>query len=292
MPTSYSQQSSLGFQYLVEKNTTLDVNYHFTRGMKLARTRNVNLFPAVVLTAANAAELGVTSPTPQQIGQEIFSASRLDPSVDNVYQLENAASSNYHGLSVSLTRKLTELNFAANYTFSKTIDDASDFDEQPQNPYATFMERALCRNQQKHHFTLSALWELKLADEGWKRVFSHIELAPILTLGSGRPLDPLTGLDSNRGGAWPLATRPLGFARNSLMSPYVANLDFRINKAFPIRDHGHVSLMVDFFNMLNRRNVSALNPMFGSGAKPLAKFGLPIESQRPRENQFAVEWEF
>jgi outer membrane receptor protein involved in Fe transport len=292
MPTAYSQQSNLGLEYLIEKNTTLGVNYLFVRGVHLSRTRNVNLLPPVQLTLQNAASQGIPNPTPQQIGRDVFSAGRFDPALSNIYQLENAASSTYHGLSLSLSRRLSELNFSANYTFSKTLDDASDFDEQPQNPFLTNAERALSRNHQKHRFVLSGLWELPSADAGLKRAFNHIELAPILTIGSGRPVDPLTGLDSNRSGAWPLSARPLSLSRNSLSTPSLVNMDFRINKGFPVGEHGHLSLMVDFFNMFNRRNVIQVNPIFGSGMAPLGGFGQPLESLIPRECQLALEYEF
>jgi len=292
LPTSYSEQASLGLQYLVEKNTTFEATYHFTRGVKLSRTRNINLAPPVTLTLANAASLGFTAPTAQQIGQPVFSGARLGPTYDNIYQLENAAGSTYHGLSISLNRKLTELNFSANYTISKTLDDASDFDEQPQNPYAVWAEKALSRNDQRHRFTLTALWEVKFGTEGWKKVVGKLELAPILTIGSGRPVDPLVGVDANHSGAWPFDVRPVGLARNSLKTPTVANVDFRISKQISVPEHGHVSLMVDFFNMLNRRNITQLNQFYGAGAIGLSGFATPLGPQRPRENQFAVEWEF
>jgi predicted transcriptional regulator len=53
----------------------------------------------------------------------------------------------------------------------------------------------LIRNHQQHRFVLSALWELPFGKDGadWiGKTFSGIELSPILTLGSGRPVNPLT----------------------------------------------------------------------------------------------------
>ena len=292
LPTTYSQQTSFGAQHQLSKTTSVEANYLFIRGIKLSRTRNVNLQPPVQLTLLNAASLGITVPSPQQVSQLIFPPSRLDPSWNNIYQLEDDASSTYHGLALTLTRKLTELNFSASYTYSKTIDDASDFDEQPQNPFAVDAERALSRNYQAHRFTLSALWEAPAEAAGWMKVLKHVAVAPILTIGSGRPVDALTGLDSNRNGAWPLSARPLGFSRNSLLTPTTANLDFRVKRDVMIRDHGHVSFMLDFFNALNRQNVVQLNPIFGSSATALAGFGNPLGPHRPRETQLAVEWEF
>jgi hypothetical protein len=54
-----------------------------------------------------------------------------------------------------------------------------------------------------------------------------------LTFESGRPVNPLTGLDSNQSHAFPLSDRPLGFARNSLNTPALATMDFRVLKYFP-----------------------------------------------------------
>ena len=80
----------------------------------------------------------------------------------------------------------------------------------------------------RHRFVFSYLWELPIGDEepgkpaqdNWStRAFGHIEVAPIFTVESGRPVNPLTGLDSNRSGAVPVSARPAGFGRNSLTSP-------------------------------------------------------------------------
>ncbi len=59
------------------------------------------------------------------------------------------------------------------------------------------------------------------------QTFSHIEVAPILTLESGRPVNPLTGLDSDRSHTFPLSARPLGLGRA------LATMDFRVLKYFP-----------------------------------------------------------
>jgi hypothetical protein len=131
--TPYSQQTSTGAEYLIAKNLTLRADYLFVHGVKLSRTLNVNLLPPVVLTLANSSSLGVPNPTPQQIGREVFSPGRLNTQFDDIYALQNSASSTYNGVSFTLNRRMSdELAFSASYTLSKTFDDASDFDEQSQ----------------------------------------------------------------------------------------------------------------------------------------------------------------
>jgi hypothetical protein len=203
MSTPYSQQASAGAEYLLGKNLTLRADYLFVRGVKLPRTLNANLLHPVVLTLANASGLGVPDPTPQQIGREVFSPARLDAYFDDIYQLQDSAESTYNGASLTVSREMNEdLEFSASYTLSKTFDDASDFDEQPQNSFDLRAENAVSRQHQQQRFVFNALWDLPIGDEednGGKpqenpgrltQTFSHIELAPILTVESGRPVNP------------------------------------------------------------------------------------------------------
>src|SRR5260370_4563607 len=196
---------------------------------------NVNLLPPVVHTLANADSLGIPNPTPQQIGRAVFSPGRLNTQFDDVYQLQNSSSSNYNGVSFTLNRRMSdELAFSASYTLSKTFDDASDFDEQPKSPFDLRAENAVSRQHQQQRFVFNALWELPIGDEeekggkseentGWlTQAFSHIEVAPILTLESGQPVNPLTGLDSNQSHAFPLSARPLCLGTNSVRTPALA----------------------------------------------------------------------
>jgi len=187
---------------------------------------------------------------------------------------------------------------------AKTFDDASDFDEQPQDPFNLKAERALSRQHQQQRFVASALWELPIGDEenrsgpkakeaSWPiRMFSNIELAPIVTIESGRPVNPLTGLDSRRNQALPLSSRPQGFGRNSLTTPTVANIDLRILKYFPFGESRRLDLVAEAFNLLNHTNVTQINPTYGIAAVPQAGFGQPIAAAAARKIQFSLDFEF
>jgi hypothetical protein len=108
LATSYSQQASLGAEYLIAHDLTASANYLFVRGVKLSRTRNSNLLPPTVLTLQNAASLGAPNPTAQQTGREVFGAGRSNPGFNDVHLLENSASSTYNGLTLSLTRRMNK----------------------------------------------------------------------------------------------------------------------------------------------------------------------------------------
>jgi hypothetical protein len=303
--TPYSAQSDVGVERLLSQDVTVRADYLFTRGVHLPRTRNINLLPPVALTAGNAAALGFSSPTPQQLGRPVFGPGRVDPRFDAVYQLEDSASSTYHGLTLALNKRLSnEFELLASYTLSKTIDDASDFDEQPANPYDLRAERALSRQDVRQRFVLSALFDLPFGDDeedkgGSKErdgllaeVLGHIEVAPIVTLSSGRPVNALTGADEERGHAFPLASRPLGFARNALSTPRLINFDVRALKYFPFGERRRLDLVVEGFNLFNHPNATSVNSVYGSGATPLATFGTPTGFSSSRQVRFSIDFEF
>jgi hypothetical protein len=195
-----------------------------------------------------------------------------------------------------------ELAFSTSYTLSKTFDDASDFDEQPQNPFNLAGERALSRQHQQQRLTFNALLELPIADEetgtqprkdNWiTRIFGHIELAPIFTVETGRPVDPLTGVDSNASHTFPLSARPSGFGRNSLRTPMLANVDLRVLKYFPFRKTARLDLVAEAFNLLNRSSVTQINSIFGAGARPQPGFLQPLAGAGARRIQFSLDFEF
>lgn len=305
MATPYSQQASAGGEYLLAKNLTVRADYLFVHGIKLPRTLNVNLLPPAPLTPANAASLGVPNPTAQQIGREVFSPARLDPQFNDVYELQDSADSTYNGVSFTLSRSMNEeLEFSASYTLSKTHDDASNYDEQPQNPFDLAAENAVSLLHQQQRFVFNALWDLPIGPDedsgekstkssGWlTKTFSHIEVAPIFTAESGRPVNPLTGLDSNQSHAFPLSGRPLGFGRNTLETPATVTMDFRVLKYFPFGEFKHLDVVAESFNLFNHGNVAQINPVFGSGLTPMPGFGQRIEGTGARQVQFSLDFEF
>ena len=301
LQTSRSAIASAGVERLITNNLTASATFLFARGVRLSRTRNVNLVPPVLLTTENAASLGIPNPFPQQLGRLVFPPSRLSSQFGNIYQWENHASSVYNGLSLALNRRLSnEISFSGSYTFSKAIDDASDFNEQPENPYLLHAERALSSNDQRHRFVFSGTFDLPFADEeeGKKasgviaKLLGNIETAPILIIESGRPINPLTGFDANRSAAFPLSSRPLSFGRNSLSTPSQVQFDLRVLKFFKIGEHGKVDVVIESFNLLNHTNVVALNQFYGPENLPIPMFATPSKASIPRQLQFSIDFEF
>lgn len=258
LATPYSQQSNVAVEHLIARDLTASVTLLDVRGVKLPRTR--------------------------------------------VWRMEDSASSTYQGVSFTLNRRMNdELEFSGSYTLSKTYDDASDYTEQPQNPADLAAERALSLQHQQQRFVFNALWELPIGDEepgkppsnNWvTKLFGHLEVAPIFSAGSGRPVNPLTGIDTYGLMAWPLSARPLGFGRNSLATPGIVNLDFRLLKYFPVGKTARLDVVAEAFNLLNRSNVTQINPVYGPGIAPLPSFLQPLAGAGARQIQFSLDYEF
>ncbi|MEO7650438.1 MAG: carboxypeptidase regulatory-like domain-containing protein, partial [Bryobacteraceae bacterium] len=124
-PSTYSRKVTLGVERSLGKDTRATFEYGYVRGYALPRIRNV---------------LG-TLPAR--------------------YELEQTASSVYHGGSLSVNRRMSkELTFLATYNLGRTRDDASDFDEHPSDPRNLPADWARSRQNQTHRFSFSSVFEL------------------------------------------------------------------------------------------------------------------------------------
>ncbi|HKD02511.1 MAG TPA: hypothetical protein VKB77_08795, partial [Terriglobales bacterium] len=70
--------------------------------------------------------------------------------------------------------------------------------------------------------------------------------------------------------------------RNAGVSPWTVFNDLRIAKAIPIGERVNVQGIVDIFNIVNRYNVAAVNPLFTVAGQPTAAYD-------PRQFQFALK---
>lgn len=300
----YSEVASFSVEQALPLQATLTGEYQVVQGVRLGHTSNVNLAAPVLLTAANAAAAGVSSPTAQQLGRPVSTGARIDSGYDAINEFATSGHSSYNGATITLNRQFQDdLQVLAGYTFSKTIDDASYDTETPQNPYALREERALSLEDQRHRFTLSGLWLIgpDLGDPAdaarnenpgpIMKALTGLEFASMISVASGFRADPVTGLDSGREHIVPFASRPLGYGRNSLATPMNVDVDLRVLKMIALAG-GHLDVVAESFNLLNHRNVSLLNTAFGTGAQAAGGFGGATATSTARRVQFSLDYEF
>lgn len=116
-----------------------------------------------------------------------------------------------------LQHRLFEL--MARYTFSKTIDDASQDTEQPQNPHDPAAERALSLDDQRHRWTIrrtSRRLGIQTRSSGSSMGWN---LPRLWRWTAAFRDNPLTGADSNEEHIDPLEARPLGVEPNAMQTP-------------------------------------------------------------------------
>jgi hypothetical protein len=105
--TAYYEQANFGFQYELGKDFVLETNYVGTFGHKLIGIINLNTFPG----RSGAG----------------FSSARPNSTLSSINFRANAFSSNYHALQATLRKRFTNgLQFNANYTYAKALDELSD----------------------------------------------------------------------------------------------------------------------------------------------------------------------
>ncbi len=259
-PSTYSARATAGVERSLDAQTTLTIESTWARGLNLSRTRNTG---------------GLPQPH---------------------YLLEQTARSTYEGATLTLNRRMTrELAYLLSYTVARTFDDASDFDEQPNDAANLRPERALSRQHQLHRLSGSALFELPADD--WPKplaaIFEGLTFAPMYAYGSGRPINALDTTDAFRTGAYPLSARPFGLGRNPNYGPTIHSFDLRIFKVIPIlegRAKWHVG--AESFNLLNRTNNLRVSQFYAAQGLRLANYQQPIEVLNARQVQLfaALEW--
>ena len=204
------------------------------------------------------------------------------------YELEQTGRSNFAGATVSLNRRMRQdLTYLIGYSIGRTRDDGSDFDEQPMDPLNIRRDWALSRQHQSHRLAASAVFELP---GDW---LEGISWAPIVTLGSGRPINALLTTDAYRTGAYPLNARPAGLSRNPFFSPPTRSLDLRIMKTWKVQDGRAVlQLGVESFNLTNHSNLERVSQFYAGPQGRLDTYGSPLESLPGRQIQFLMQFEF
>ena len=182
--TGYMQHWNFNVERQIGAKSVLEVAYVGSKGTKLLTARDIN------------------QPQPSVLPPGLPIVPRPNPQFDDINLLESRANSNYNALQARFQQRLARgFSTLASYTWSKSIDDASNFFSSagdpnfPQNSYNVAAERGRSNFDVRHRLSVSYSYALPfgkgrqyLTNDGWlSTVVSGWETYGIVTVQSGRP---------------------------------------------------------------------------------------------------------
>lgn len=301
--TAYTQQWNFNVQQELGRSRVIELAYAGSKGTKLLGARDLNQ----------------PNPSPQ------IPNLRPQPQFADINILESRGDSNYQSLQARLQQSFQHgLAALASYTWSKSIDDASNFFTSagdanfPQDSRNTRAERGLSNFDLRHRFSLSYGYDLPLGKGrlrgGWQtfgiwtfqtgRPFS-VYLIPntdnsntgqsiLGFVGNDRPnvlRSPSTSNQSpdrwfdTRAFALPAFGTFGNAGRNILSGPAYQSINASLVKNTHIAERAELQFRVEAFNLLNRANFDLPDIFFGSPT-----FGVIQSAQSPRRIQFGAKF--
>lgn len=203
--TPYMQHWNFNVQQQLGQSRVLEVAYVGSKGTKLVSARDIN--------------------QPLQPSALPFNPRPVLQFAD-INILESRGNSNYHSLQAKFQQRLSQgLQLLASYTWSKSIDDASNFFTSagdpnfPQDSYNVDAERGRSNFDVRHRLSVSYSYDLPfgkgqkyLADSGWvSSLLSGWQTYGIVTLQTGRPFTVALPTDFDNSGT---GFSNLGFGAN------------------------------------------------------------------------------
>jgi len=248
------------------------------------------------------------------------------PVFSSIFAEDTIANSSYNALEMMLQKRFSHgLQFQAAYTFSKSMDDGSTFEE-TLDPFNFRASRALSIFNSKQRFVISYDWELPSTRyRGFAgRILNDWEVSGITQFQSGFPIrlnneddtelinsifflgteapnlnGPLQILNPKTNGGFylnynqfsdpPLGQFNNGTQRTICCGPGLDDWDFSVHKKIVLSETKYVQFRAEIFNVFNHTNFS--NPDGGYSDGP-TEFGKITSAGDPRLLQFALKFFF
>jgi outer membrane receptor protein involved in Fe transport len=306
------------FERRIAANTIVSVSYVGSRGTHLPLFIDANL-PAPSGSVTYQASGGPFDG--QSLTMPIFTGARPNPNFGRITTVSTSVDTKYNGLVLQFNRRLTNgLQFQASYTEARATDNgqSSQTFTSPNNvlnPYDLGREEGRSSFEIRHRFVANAIWAPRIGAEGTP---THMLLngwmfSPAVTISSGVPYTAL--LIGNTPNPARISTGVLGAGgtnrlpnveRNAYLLPNTANVDLRVSRRFALPAAQRLEFMIDFFNLFNRLNYTAVNnnmyTVGGTAAVPTLTYNPTFGSLTnansnyfvftPRQIQLAVRYAF
>ena len=272
-PETY--QVSGAIQQDLGRGFSAELSYLFSRGIHLIRPVDVRKYSVIGTSAftgqpiVNATELGCyTVPGVPAAGYNCSNnggtslTGNFLPRYALDAEYQSVANSFYNAGTLQVTKRFSRnYSINANYTFAKTIDEATDFntDYLAQNPLNIRDDRSLSAFDQRHRVVLSGVFISPLKNS----ILKDFVFAPIFTAGSGRPFNLLIGTDTNNDSRL-YNDRPALAGRNTGKGEAYYTFDMRLARRFFVQESRFLELTFEAFNLFNHVNYNGINNVVGT----------------------------
>jgi hypothetical protein len=323
----YVNQWNFSVQRQIGSNWLATANYLGTSTIHLWASSEIN--PVIVKPEASCVIYGVTyTPCSTRNNYEARRAFYLQDRDQGQYygvvaQLDDGATSNYHGLLLSIQHRRTNgLTVQGNYTWSRCIGDFEEaqlgIPSQYAYPGMRSYYRGNCNQDRRHNFNLSTVYEtprfanstLRTLAGGWRvsgivrvlsgsfmTVTSGLDTSLTQAIGGDRanqvlpdPYAPNKGFDQwiNRAAFVQPADGQWGnMGVNNILGPANIRVDMGLTRTFRVRENQSLEFRAEAFNLPNLVNLT--NPVTNLNSQ---QFGKITTVGDPRILQFALKYAF
>jgi hypothetical protein len=297
-------QWSYNLEFQVAPDTSVTLGYLGVRGLRLPRSRDINLAP---VQALNGTIVAGGTQTPVTYYRR--TAPRPNANFGRITVAESTANSIYHGAFIQAQKRFSRnFQFLASYTWSRVIDDnpspvavvpdTGDDAAIVQDTLNLRDDRGPGDANVPHRFVGSVVWDITYANQlkPLARAFlGDWQLSFIGEASSGLPYTVRVGQDVINDGN-PRNDRAPGYGRNTERLPMFATLDTRASKYIPLGlERLRLQLIGEAFNLTNRTNITGVQTglyTFTAGTGVFAQaanFGFASASAAPRTIQLALK---
>jgi hypothetical protein len=253
--TLYSINCNFSVSRQLGATAGFTATYLYTRGNRLPVYRNVNLTPSGTTLAD---------------GRPIFSGTGLQyPGFGNIISAESVGQSNYNGLNLALTKRLSHgFELFGTYTWSHALDDAPEqnnidsaafYLSDPTNRRRDYGNSLTDRRQV---FNANAVWTPALNSQSKlsRYLASNNTLALTFNAQSGEVFNLASNQVLNHDASTPSTfQRPLFVGRDTLNAPPTVQLNVRYTRLIPITERYKGEFFGESTNLFNHTNVTGLN---------------------------------
>jgi len=303
--TMYAIHSNFQIEQAITENLSFAAGFVHSGGRHIPVYRNINCLP-VGGTLNDGRPLFGTLTGTETITPCI---NRIFSQFQNIQMVESVGVSRYDALIFQLTQRFSGgLQFSANYTLSKSTDDAPEQNMTTggiqglvlSDPTNRALDKGDSFSDQRHTFVLSLVANPKFSfqNKTLRYLFNNNQFGIIATANIGETFNIICGCDLNRDGIL-TSDRPVGIKRNSGTTPPLFNVDLRYSRFFNFTERYRLEVFGEFQNLFNVNSIVqynnvtvTTNPTTGELTGALPNFKARNQSTSQDSRQFQLGFKF